>query len=137
MENFHKNQPKSQEYHIYFGKYFYLTAINIYLINNKTNHFLEKYILDRKKSKKTSWYFLHFRSDVEQDPDTDPDPLFNETDLRIMIRIKMKRIRNNWILPTFYYLNCLEIYQMRKEKWTFGEENQDYKVAGKISRQLI
>ena len=55
------------------------TDINIYPINNKTDHISEKY-----------WYFPDFRSDLEQDP----DPLFHETDPRIRIHIKMKRIRN-------------------------------------------
>ena len=59
------------------------TDINIYSMNNKTDHILEKYI------------FPDFRSDLEQDP----DPLFHETDPRIRIRIhiKMKRIRNTAI----------------------------------------
>ena len=52
---------------------FCLTDINIYLIN---------IFLIGKKEKK-SWYFLHFRSDL--------DALFHETDPRI--RIKMKRIQ--------------------------------------------
>ena len=56
------------------------TDINIYSINNKTDHISEKYIFYRNK------YFSYFRSDLE------PDPLFNETDPRI--HIKMKRIRN-------------------------------------------
>ena len=34
-------------------------------------------------------------SDLEQDPDSDPDPFFHETDPRIRIHNKMKRIRNN------------------------------------------
>ena len=66
------------------------TEINIYSINNKTDHISETYILYRKKS----WYF----PDLEQDPDPEPDPnpLFHETDprIRIRIQIKMKRIRN-------------------------------------------
>ena len=61
------------------------TDINIYSINNKTDHNSEKYIFIEK-----SWYFPGFRSDLEQDP----DPLFRETDPRIRIHIKMKRIRN-------------------------------------------
>ena len=48
------------------------TDINIYSLNNKTDHISD------------------FRSDLEQDP----DPLFHETDPRIRIDIKMKRIRN-------------------------------------------
>ena len=56
-------------------------------------------------SKKSAWIMVNFHkkstkitrilyTDPEQD--TDPDPLFHETDLRIRIRIhiKMKRIRN-------------------------------------------
>ena len=58
-------------------------------MNNKTNYILEKNIFDRKKVLK-SWYFFDFRSD----PELDPDPLFHETDPRIRIHIKMKRIRN-------------------------------------------
>ena len=59
---------------------FCLTDINIYLINNKTIHFLEKYILIEKKGFKKLVF--------------SPDPLFHETNPRIQIRIKMKRIRN-------------------------------------------
>ena len=47
MENFHKNQPKSLEYHtFFFFKTIKLmfTDINIYSINNKTDHISEKYI---------------------------------------------------------------------------------------------
>ena len=65
------------------------TDINIYPINNKTYHISEKYIFYRKKSKTK---IDIFPSDLEQDPD--PDPLFHETDPRIRIHIKMKRIRN-------------------------------------------
>ena len=46
-----------------------------------------KYIFDRKKVKKKSWYFLDFKSDLEQVLDL--DPLFLETDPRIRIHIKM------------------------------------------------
>ena len=59
--------------------------MNIYLINNKINNFLEKNIFDRKKKVKKI-YFHDFRSD--------PDPLFHETDSKIRIHFKMKRIRN-------------------------------------------
>ena len=78
MENFHENHT------INFFKTIKLmfTDINIYPINNKTDHISEKY-----------WYFPDFRSDLEQDP----DPLFHETDPRIRIHIKMKRIRNTGI----------------------------------------
>ena len=51
------------------------TDINIYSINNKTDHISEI-------------YFPDFRSDL------DPDPLFHETDPRIRIHNKLKRIRN-------------------------------------------
>ena len=64
------------------------TDINIYSRNNKTDYISENYIFYRKKR----WYFPDFRSDLEQDPN--PDPLFYETDPRIRIHIKMKRIRN-------------------------------------------
>ena len=93
-----KYQPKSwkistkinanQKNIIHFFKTIKLifTDINIYPINNKTDHISEKYILDRKKN----WYFPDFRSDLKQDL----DPLFHATDPRIRIHIKMKRIRN-------------------------------------------
>ena len=58
----------------------------IYSINNKTDNISEKYFFIEKKS----LYIPDFRSDLEQDP----DPLFHETDPRIRIHIKMKRIRN-------------------------------------------
>ena len=51
IENFHKNQPKSKEYHTFLSKILNLclTGINIYPINIKTDHFWEKYIFGRKK----------------------------------------------------------------------------------------
>ena len=53
------------------------TDINIYPINNKTDHISEKYIFFyRKKKQNRSRYFLDFWSDLEQDP----DPYLNETD---------------------------------------------------------
>ena len=80
-KNFNKNQQKSLEYHTFFKLMF--TDINIYSMNNKTDHISETYILYRK--------IPDFRSDLEQDP----DPLFHETDPRIRIQIKMKRIRGS------------------------------------------
>ena len=70
------------------------TDINIYPINNITYHISEKYIFYRKKKKLKSWYLSDFRSDLESDPEQDPGSLFHETDPRIRIHIKMKRIRN-------------------------------------------
>ena len=67
MKNFHKNQPNSEEYYTFFSSKilnFYLTDINIYLVNNKTNNILENYIFDSKKSKQKK-YFLDIRSDPE------------------------------------------------------------------------
>ena len=51
MENFHKNQPESLEYHTLFLKLLQLmfTDIDIYSINNKTDHISEKYMFYRKK----------------------------------------------------------------------------------------
>ena len=74
MENFYKNHKNI----IYiFSKILNcLTKINIYLINNKTSHFLERDIPDRKKKEIKKLYFLHFRSDLEQSP----DPYQNEID---------------------------------------------------------
>ena len=52
MENFDKNQPKSLEYHTFFKTIkLMFTDINIYPINNKTDHISEKYIFYRKKAK--------------------------------------------------------------------------------------
>ena len=53
MENFHKDQPKSLKYHTFFFKTIRLmfTDINIYPINNKTDHISEKNIKKKKKSK--------------------------------------------------------------------------------------
>ena len=91
MENFNKNQQKSTKI-IRISCIFFktiklmFTDINIYSINNKTDHISEKYIFYR--------YFPDFSSDLEQDP----DPLFHETDPRIRIHIKMKRIRNTGYL---------------------------------------
>ena len=72
------------------------TDINVYPINNKTDHISEKYIFFIEKK---SCYFPDFRSDLEQDP----DPFFHETDPRIRIHIKMKRIRNTAISYSFYF----------------------------------
>ena len=49
MENFHKNQLKSLEYHTFFSKLMF-TDINIYPINNETDHISEKYIFIEKKN---------------------------------------------------------------------------------------
>ena len=72
-----------QKYHTFFFakiSNFCLFDRNIYLINNITRYFSEKYIFDGKKSKNKKWYFLDFRSNQEQEPD--PDPGQNETDLK-------------------------------------------------------
>ena len=50
LENFHKNKPKSQEYHTFFSKILIFCLTDIY--TNLINHLLEKYIFERKKSKK-------------------------------------------------------------------------------------
>ena len=90
MENFHKKSTKIIRISYIFFKIIKLmfTDINIYLINNETDHISEKYNFYRKKS--------DFRSDWEQDPDPDPDLLLNEQDPRIRIHIIMKRIRNTF-----------------------------------------
>ena len=92
MENFHKKSTKITRISYIFSKIliFCSTGINIYLINNKTYNFLEKYTYDKKSKKEL--VFRHFRSDLEQDPD--PDPLFHEVDPRI----KIIRIRNTAFL---------------------------------------
>ena len=54
MENFHKNQPKSLELisYIYFKTIkLMFTDIDIYPINNKTDHISEEYIFYRKEAK--------------------------------------------------------------------------------------
>ena len=53
MENFHINQLKSLEYHTFFFKTIKLmiTDINIYPINNKTDHISEEYNFHIKKVK--------------------------------------------------------------------------------------
>ena len=45
MENFHKIQPKSLEYHTFFFKTikYMFTGINNYPINNKTDHISENF----------------------------------------------------------------------------------------------
>ena len=85
MENFHKNQPKSKEHHKFFSKIFdlFLTDINIYPDNYKTDHFLEKYIFNVKKKD-----FFRFQVGFGA------GSVFNETDPRIRIQIKMKQICN-------------------------------------------
>ena len=52
MENFHKNQPESLEYHTFVFKTIKLmfTDIKIFPINNETDHISEKFIFYRKKS---------------------------------------------------------------------------------------
>ena len=52
MKNFHQNQPKSLEYNTFFKTIkLMFTDINIYPINNKTDHISEKYVLIEKKVK--------------------------------------------------------------------------------------
>ena len=108
MENFNKNQQKSLEYHTFFFNTIKLmfTDMNIYSINNKTDHISEKYIF---------WYFPDFRSDLEQDPD--PDLLFHETDPRIRIRIhiKMKRIRNT--VRDTWNSSCIPVGSRVRDSW--------------------
>ena len=75
------------------------TDINIYSLNNKTDHISEKYIFYRKKK----LIFSRFKVGYKQDPDPEPDPLFHETDPEPdplfhetdPIHIKMKRIRGS------------------------------------------
>ena len=83
--------------------------MNIYLINNKTNIFLEKYSFDRKKS----WYFLDLRSDHDQ--------LFHKTDPRIRIHIKLKRIRNTDKKETYFNATRRKIKTL-KGKSSYGHE---------------
>ena len=98
-----KNQQKSLEYHKFFFKTIKLmfTDINIYSINNKTDHIRRNIFLIEKKS----WYFPDFMSDLEQDP----DPLFHETDPRIRIHIKMKRIRNTFFLSKMLWFKIYTV----------------------------
>ena len=63
MENIQKNQPKSKITrisYIFFSKIlnFCLTDRNIYLINNKTNNFLENYILKEKSFQKVGIFSI-------------------------------------------------------------------------------
>ena len=88
MENFQKKSTKM--YIIYFKKNINLlfNGQNIYLLNNKTNHFLEKYIFDRKKGEKKVGIFFIL------------DRIWSRirySTKRIWIPIKMKRIRNTGI----------------------------------------
>ena len=54
------------------------TDINIYSMNNKTDHILEKYIFYREKK---SWYFPAGAGISRNgSDDTHPDPYQNETD---------------------------------------------------------
>ena len=78
------NQNHQNIIHFFLSKLINLclTDMNIYPINNITDHFLKKYIFNRKSFKK-SLYYLDFVSDLEQDP----DPLFHETDPRCALWI--------------------------------------------------
>ena len=72
------------------------------------------------------WYFLHFRSDLEQDPDLEPDPLFHETDPRIQIWIctKMKWIQNTAnqvLIPILMFLFIFLFHQ--RNIWNLGLEH--------------
>ena len=91
IENFHKNQPKSQEYYIFFSKILdvCLTDINIYLINNKSSHFWKKYIFDRKKVKRNKISCIYLikvgagagsGSVIPRNASEDPEPDQNKTD---------------------------------------------------------
>ena len=70
--------------------------INIYLMNNKTKYFWKIYLWRKLVLK--SVYFLGFRADPEQNP----DQLFHETDRKIRIHIKMRRI---WLVQAFNKFN--------------------------------
>ena len=86
------------------------TDINIYPINNKTDHMSEKYIFYSKKSKTKGWYFPDFRS----------DPLLHETDPRIRIHIKMKHILWNTAFSHLFMLeeeNDWKGRKRRKKDW--------------------
>ena len=50
--------------------------MNNKIINNKTYHFMENCIFDRKNTYKKVGNFIDFRSD----PEPEPDPLFTQTD---------------------------------------------------------
>ena len=88
------------------------TGINIYSINNKTDHISEKYIFIE------IWYFPDFRSDLEQ------DPLFHEMDPRIRIHIKMKRIRNTDYFIWYYLVLGIESISLYDLKGRI-KQNQD------------
>ena len=84
MENFHKNQPKSLEYHKFFKNIKLLfTDINIYTMNNKTDHISEKNIFKNNKKEKKSVIFSILG--------------------RIRIHIKMKRFSNTGYTVTMEY----------------------------------
>ena len=61
--NFHKNQPKSLEYHISFFKTIQLmfTYIIIYPLKNKTDHISEKYISFHRNEVKQKLIFSRFK----------------------------------------------------------------------------
>ena len=91
MENFHKNQPKSLEYHTIFFKTIKLmfTDINIYPMNMKTD-FGEIYFFYRKKKIKQKLIFSLFQvgfgagsgseAVISRNGSEDLDPYKNETD---------------------------------------------------------
>ena len=75
--------------------HFCLTHINNQLV---TNYILEKYIFVRKEEKL-------LKVGIFSDLELDPYQLSNETDPRIRIRIKLKRIRNTAKIPTKIFLS--------------------------------
>ena len=100
IEYFHKNQQKTQEYHAFFSKIliFCLMDINIYLINNKTNHFSEKkiYYLLEKKLLFSSLQVGYgagsgsgSKSVIPRTRSEDPDPDQNKTNPKHLFKVSL------------------------------------------------
>ena len=73
-----------------------LTDINIWIINNKTDHISEKYIFYKKKKEKQklifSWFLVGFGagSVISRNGSDDPDPYQNERDPQHYIKMTIK-----------------------------------------------
>ena len=108
---------------------FCVNVLNYKQINNNKKIQVKYYFFDWKKLINKVGIFLDFRSGPE--PESDPDPLFPDSDPRIWIQIKMKRIHNTGpnneihhrgksiIQKLVEIVQVTVIYKVRPKKWFF------------------
>ena len=74
------------------------TDINIYSINNKTDHISDKYIFFEKKYNKSCYFWIRSRirsgsvisCNLFEDPEPDTDPYQNETDPQHCLKLSQR-----------------------------------------------